>query len=102
MRHAFRGDNRDLAETAYGTGTVGPGALENKLMHSTLLYRVTKDPSEALQRLSSIDTVSLQSKPLKARYALLKSMALDDAKLRVLAETHDELDFVLVRSIETE
>lgn len=36
-----------------------------------------KDPSEALQRLSSIDTVSLQSKPLKARYALLKSMALD-------------------------
>lgn len=41
MRHAFRGDNRDLAETAYGTGTVGPGALENKLMHSTLLYRVT-------------------------------------------------------------
>lgn len=61
-----------------------------------------KDPSEALQRLSSIDTVSLQSKPLKARYALLKSMALDDAELRVLAETHDELDFVLVRSIETE
>ena len=41
MRHAFRGDNRDLAETAYGAGTVSPGALENQLMHSTLLYRVT-------------------------------------------------------------
>lgn len=30
-----------------------------------------------------------------------EDVEIDDAKLRVLAETHDELDFVLVRSIET-
>lgn len=49
-----------------------------------------KDPSEALQRLSSIDTVSLQSKPLKARYALLKSMALDKTYI-------DKTDFEVIR-----
>ena len=38
---------------------------------------IEEDPSGALQRLSVMDTVSLRSKPLKARYALLKSMALD-------------------------
>ena len=51
---------------------------------------IEENPSEALRRLSAMDTLSLRSKPLKARYALLKSMALDKTYI-------DKTDFNVIQ-----